>query len=86
MIAKLQCYNVTMLQALTVIIPLFGVNYFLTLVGPDRQQSEVSVMSCFDVMSSCYVSYMSGWLHSVPARTLHPHQERLSLTLTLAML
>ena len=38
------CYTVTMLQALTVIIPLFGVNYFLTLVGPDRQQSEVTVM------------------------------------------
>ena len=72
-----------MLQALTVIIPLFGVNYFLTLVGPDRQQSEVSVMSCYDVMSCCV---MSGWLHSVPARTLHPHQERLSVTLTLEML
>ena len=27
-------------QALTVIIPLFGFNYFLTLVGPDREESE----------------------------------------------
>ena len=33
---------VVAMQALTVIIPLFGLNYFLTLLGPDREQSHLA--------------------------------------------
>ena len=29
-------------KALTVIIPLFGINYFLTLLNPDKDQSELA--------------------------------------------
>ena len=35
-----ECSLVT--QALTVIIPLFGLNYFLTLLGPEQEQSHIA--------------------------------------------
>ena len=47
------------LQALTVIIPLFGFNYFLTLVGPDREESERWYM-VFQIGRSILIRSVSG--------------------------